>query len=136
VDRFKALVACVPVVADPNIPFYRNNVVVADRLPAVAGVYTPVFDTSDGEYPAMPCSAKASHRPLWPNPDEPNELELLVTVTVERWNKGAFGSVIDDYSDVPIRAEAVGIREVVDITGIRLRTPPCVDSIARPLAVS
>jgi hypothetical protein len=45
------------------------------------------------------------------------ELKLLATPTVDRWeDKGAFGSLMDDYSGVPTPDVAAGIGEVVDIS--------------------
>jgi hypothetical protein len=45
------------------------------------------------------------------------ELKLLADPTVNRWeDKGAYGSLVDDYSAVPTPNVAAGIGEVVDIT--------------------
>lgn len=45
------------------------------------------------------------------------ELKLLATPTVNRWeDKGAFGSLMDDYSGVPTPDMAAGSGEAVDIT--------------------
>lgn len=50
-------------------------------------------------------------------PFELTELKLLATPTVNRWeDKGAFGSLMDDYSGVPTPDVAAAIGEVVDIT--------------------